>query len=68
MRGDVIDIFPADSDELAIRVELFDEEIENIARFDPLTGAVGKTAPHYHFSQDTLCAPRETRCWVPSDD
>ena len=40
VRGDVIDIFPAESDELAIRVELFDEEIENICTFDPLTGAI----------------------------
>lgn len=40
VRGDVIDIFPADSDKLAIRVELFDEEIERITEFDPLTGAL----------------------------
>ena len=42
VRGDVIDIFPADSDRNAIRVELFDEEIEKITLFDPLTGAVEK--------------------------
>ncbi len=40
VRGDVIDIFPADSDKYAIRVELFDEEIEQITSFDPLTGAL----------------------------
>lgn len=40
VRGDVIDIFPADSDHFALRVELFDEEIEQITMFDPLTGAV----------------------------
>jgi excinuclease ABC subunit B len=39
VRGDVIDIFPAESDRLAIRVELFDEEVERISEFDPLTGA-----------------------------
>ena len=43
VRGDVIDIFPADSDKQGIRVELFDEEIERISVFDPLTGTVDKT-------------------------
>ncbi len=38
VRGDVIDIFPADSEKEGIRVELFDEEIERISEFDPLTG------------------------------
>ena len=42
VRGDVIDIFPADSEKQAVRVELFDEEIETISLFDPLTGAVEK--------------------------
>lgn len=62
VRGDVIDIFPADSDELAVRVELFDEEIENICTFDPLTGAVAERLPritifpktHYVASRDTM--------------
>ncbi len=62
VRGDVIDIFPADSDELALRVELFDEEIENICSFDPLTGAVAEKLPritifpktHYVASRDTM--------------
>ena len=62
VRGDVIDIFPADSDELAIRVELFDEEIENLCSFDPLTGAVAEKLPritifpktHYVASRDTM--------------
>ncbi|NMH59497.1 excinuclease ABC subunit UvrB [Alteromonas ponticola] len=43
VRGDVIDIFPADSEKQAVRVELFDEEIEKISLFDPLTGAVEKS-------------------------
>lgn len=38
VRGDVIDIYPSDSDGYAIRIELFDEEIESIRQFDPLTG------------------------------
>ena len=62
VRGDVIDIFPAESDELAIRIELFDEEIENISSFDPLTGAVAEKMPrvtifpktHYVSSRDTM--------------
>ena len=40
VRGDVIDIFPAESDRYAIRVELFGEDIEKISRFDPLTGSI----------------------------
>jgi excinuclease ABC subunit B len=43
VRGDVIDIFPAESDRLALRVELFDEEIERLSMFDPLTGQVDRT-------------------------
>ncbi len=42
VRGDVIDIFPADSEKQAVRIELFDEEIESLSLFDPLTGAVDK--------------------------
>lgn len=45
VHGDVIDIYPADSEKEAIRVELFDDEIENIARFDPLTGEVLQRMP-----------------------
>ena len=40
VRGDVIDIYPADSDSMAIRIELFGDEIEKLAVFDPLTGAL----------------------------
>ncbi|MAS82331.1 MAG: excinuclease ABC subunit B [Legionellales bacterium] len=42
IRGDVIDIFPAESEREAIRVELFDDEIETISQFDPLTGAMNR--------------------------
>jgi len=38
VRGEVVDIFPADSEKQAIRIELFDDEVENISVFDPLTG------------------------------
>ncbi|MGB0937985.1 MAG: excinuclease ABC subunit UvrB [Colwellia sp.] len=43
VRGDVIDIFPAESDRLALRIELFDEEVEKISQFDPLTGQIERT-------------------------
>ncbi len=45
VRGEVIDIFPAESEAEAVRVELFDEEIENISLFDPLTGVVIRKLP-----------------------
>jgi excinuclease ABC subunit B len=45
VHGDVVDIFPADSEKDAIRIELFDEEVENIARFDPLTGEIIQRLP-----------------------
>jgi excinuclease ABC subunit B len=45
VRGDVIDIYPAESDKDAVRVELFDDEIENISIFDPLTGEVIRKVP-----------------------
>jgi len=44
-RGDVLDIFPAESEREAIRVELFDDEIESISQFDPLTGAINRKLP-----------------------
>jgi excinuclease ABC subunit B len=47
VRGDVIDIFPAESERDAIRVELFDEEIEQLTRFDPLTGESRGKIPRY---------------------
>ncbi|RAU16486.1 excinuclease ABC subunit B [Nitrincola tibetensis] len=62
VRGDVIDIFPAESEMEAIRVELFDEEIEQLSYFDPLTGEVLRKVPratiypktHYVTPRDTL--------------
>ncbi len=47
VRGDVIDIFPADSEDRAVRVELFDDEIESISIFDPLTGEIFSKQPRY---------------------
>lgn len=45
VRGDVIDVYPADSDFEAIRIELFDDEVENLTLFDPLTGEVLRRIP-----------------------
>lgn len=45
VRGDVIDIYPAESDSNAIRIELFDDEIESLAYFDPLTGEILQKVP-----------------------
>ncbi|MBX2858783.1 MAG: excinuclease ABC subunit UvrB [Cellvibrionaceae bacterium] len=45
VRGDVIDVFPADSENQAVRVELFDDEVDNISIFDPLTGEIFNRVP-----------------------
>jgi excinuclease ABC subunit B len=47
VRGEVIDVFPAESDAEAVRIELFDDTIESIALFDPLTGEVGRRLPRH---------------------
>ena len=61
VRGDVIDIFPAEADEEALRVELFDDEIERLSIFDPLTGEVLKRIPRYTiFPVSHYVTPRET--------
>lgn len=60
VRGDVIDVFPADSERHGIRVELFDQEIERISIFDPLTGAVEKTVTRITvFPKTHYVTPRE---------
>ncbi|KTD18714.1 excinuclease ABC subunit B [Legionella lansingensis] len=60
VHGDVIDIFPADSEKDAIRIELFDEEVENIACFDPLTGEILKRLPRVTiFPKTHYVTPRE---------
>jgi excinuclease ABC subunit B len=47
VRGDVIDVFPAEHSELAIRIELFDDEIESLQLFDPLTGRIRQKVPRF---------------------
>ncbi len=62
VRGDVIDIYPAESDGDAVRVELFDDEVESLSYFDPLTGEVLRRVPrltiypksHYVTGRQTL--------------
>ena len=68
VRGDTIDIFPAEHSEMAIRVELFDDEIDSLQLFDPLTGQVKQKIPrftvypssHYVTPRDKVLAAVET--------
>lgn len=60
VRGDVIDIHPAESDDEGVRVELFDDEIEQISLFDPLTGAVRRRLPRFTiYPSSHYVTPRE---------
>jgi excinuclease ABC subunit B len=47
VRGDTIDIFPAEHAELAVRVELFDDDVDSLQLFDPLTGRVRQKIPRF---------------------
>ncbi|MEO7160397.1 MAG: excinuclease ABC subunit UvrB, partial [Polaromonas sp.] len=68
VRGDVIDIFPAEHSELAIRIDLFDDEIDSLQLFDPLTGRIKQKIPrfvvypksHYVTPRDKVLAAVET--------
>jgi excinuclease ABC subunit B len=67
VRGDLIDVFPADSETEAVRIELFDDEVDSLAYFDPLTGAIQRRVPrltiypksHYVTPRDTIRAAVE---------
>ncbi|MCT8546400.1 excinuclease ABC subunit UvrB [Glaesserella parasuis] len=60
VRGEVIDIFPAESDDVALRVELFDDEIENLSLFDPLTGhSLGRVPRYTIYPKTHYVTPRE---------
>lgn len=60
VHGDVIDVFPADSEQAAVRIELFDEEVENIGLFDPLTGEIIKRVPRITiYPKSHYVTPRE---------
>ncbi|MBX3656209.1 MAG: excinuclease ABC subunit UvrB [Ramlibacter sp.] len=68
VRGDTIDVFPAEHSELAIRIELFDDEVETLQLFDPLTGRIRQKIPrftiypssHYVTPRDKVLAAVET--------
>ncbi|MFT4243375.1 MAG: excinuclease ABC subunit UvrB [Acidovorax sp.] len=68
VRGDTIDVFPAEHSELAIRIELFDDEVESLQLFDPLTGRVRQKIPrftvypssHYVTPRDKVLAAVDT--------
>ena len=68
VRGDVIDVFPAEHSELALRIELYDDEIESLQLFDPLTGRIRQKVPrfvvypksHYVTPRDKVMSSIET--------
>ena len=60
VRGDTIDIFPAEHSELSIRIELFDDEVETLQLFDPLTGRVRQKIPRFTvYPRSHYVTPRE---------
>jgi excinuclease ABC subunit B len=60
VRGDTIDVFPAEHSELAMRIELFDDEIESLQLFDPLTGRVRQKIPRFTiYPSSHYVTPRE---------
>ena len=60
VRGDTIDIFPAEHSELALRIELFDDEIETLQLFDPLTGKIRQKLPRFTvYPSSHYVTPRE---------
>ncbi|HUR89603.1 MAG TPA: excinuclease ABC subunit UvrB [Ramlibacter sp.] len=60
VRGDTIDVFPAEHSELAVRLELFDDEIESLQLFDPLTGRIRQKVPRFTiYPSSHYVTPRE---------
>jgi excinuclease ABC subunit B len=61
VRGDVIDVFPAENSETAVRISLFDDEVEALTLFDPLTGQIFSKVPRYTvYPSSHYVTPRET--------
>ncbi|MBT5229864.1 MAG: DEAD/DEAH box helicase family protein, partial [Methylococcales bacterium] len=61
VRGEIIDVYPAESDRDALRIELFDDEVENLSWFDPLTGEIGERVPRVTIYPKThYVTPRQT--------
>ncbi len=60
VRGDTIDVFPAEHSEMAVRIELFDDEIESLQLFDPLTGRIRQKIPRFTvYPSSHYVTPRE---------
>ncbi len=60
VRGDTIDVFPAEHSELALRIELFDDEVESLHLFDPLTGRIRQRIPRFTvYPSSHYVTPRE---------
>jgi excinuclease ABC subunit B len=60
VRGEIIDVFPAESDEEALRIELFDDEVEQLALFDPLTGEIRRRVARFTlYPKSHYVTPRE---------
>ena len=61
VRGDVLDVFPAEHSETAVRIELFDDEVESLSLFDPLTGHMHQRVPRFTvYPSSHYVTPRET--------
>jgi len=61
VRGDVLDVFPAENSETALRIELFDDEVDNLSMFDPLTGQSHHAVPRFTvYPSSHYVTPRET--------
>ena len=61
VRGEIIDVFPAENEREALRIELFDDEIETLSLFDPLTGEIMRKLPRFAIYPGThYVTPRET--------
>ena len=68
VRGDIIDVFPAESERDALRISLFDDEIEELSIFDPLTGEILNRVPRYTvFPKSHYVTPRERMLSVLDD-
>ena len=61
VRGDVMDVFPAENSELALRISLFDDEVDSLSLFDPLTGEVISKTPRFTvYASSHYVTPRDT--------
>jgi len=68
VRGDVIDVYPAESEKDAVRIELFDDQIDNLSVFDPLTGEIGARVPRFTIFPKTHYVTPKERILAVLDD